>query len=333
MPDAESNRYLIRENMREKPKPSVACRSSAKSLLRRSLCCSALILLAVPAFTIQQPDAEYVKSFEKWKAELATDLKQRWLVLAGLFWLKPGANTFGSANDNAIVLPSGPAHVGNFRLQGEEVSVNLEPGTGAKIGGKSESQAKLDSDLTGHPTVIELGSLRMYVIRRGQRLGIRLKDMNSPAVRNYTGPVFFPLDMTYRVTGTFIPSDGKKTVDVPDVLGDVTPTPIAGEVRFKLKGQDLTLTALGGDAKQGLSFVISDLTSKAETYPGGRFLETDPVSDGKVVLDFNRAYSPPCAVTPYATCPLAPKENRLQVPIPAGEKYDRKHGLHEHKSF
>jgi hypothetical protein len=165
----------------------------------------------------------------------------------------------------------------------------------------------------------------MHVIKRGTRLGIRVKDLNSEAVRKYAGPVFFPLDMTYRVTATFVPSDGKRSVDVPNVLGDVTPTPIPGVVLFKINGQDLTLTALGGDPAKGLSFVISDLTSKTETYPGGRFLDTDPVTDGKVVLDFNRAYSPPCAVTPYATCPLAPKENRLQVAIPAGEKYVRKH--------
>jgi len=115
-------------------------------------------------------------------------------------------------------------------------------------------------------------------------------------------------------------------VDVPNVLGDVTSTPIVGEVHFKLNGQDLTLSALGGEPAKGLSFVMNDLSSKSDTYPGGRFLETDPVKDGKVVLDFNRAYSPPCAVTPYATCPLAPKENRLPIAIPAGEKYDRKHG-------
>jgi len=305
---------------------ALGCRFSANSRLRGFLCCGAILLLVIPAFAISKPDAEYVKSFEKWKAELVADLKERWLVLAGLFWLKPGANTFGSGSDNAIMLPSGPARAGTFQLQGNDVSVKLEPGTGAKIMGKSDTEAKLDSDVTGHPTIIELGSLRMYVIKRGHRLGIRLKDMNSPAVRHYAGPAFFPLDMTYRVTGTFIPSDGKKTVDVPDVLGDVTPTPIAGEVRFSLNGQELALTALGGDAKQGLSFVISDLTRKTETYPGGRFLETGPVSGGRVVLDFNRAYNPPCAVTPYATCPLAPKENRLQVPIRAGEKYDHKHG-------
>ena len=287
-----------------------------------------LALAAMGCFAAQPPDAAYLQSFEKWKAELVDDLKQRWLPLTGLFWLKPGANTFGAADDNAIVLPSGPVHAGIFRLQGEDVSVELLPGVAAKVGDKTDTKAQLQADVTGTPTVIELGALRMHVIKRGTRVGIRVKDLNSEAVRKYAGPVFFPLDMTYRVTATFTPSDGKKSVDVPNVLGDVTPTPISGEVHFKLNGQDLTLTALGGEPAKGLSFVISDLTSKTDTYPGGRFLDTDPVADGKVVLDFNRAYSPPCAVTPYATCPLAPKENRLGVAIPAGEKYDRKHGGH-----
>jgi uncharacterized protein (DUF1684 family) len=292
----------------------------------RKLSIFVLALAATLCPAAQAPDAAYLQSFEKWKAELVDDLKERWLPLAGLFWLKPGANTFGAADDNAIVLPSGPPHAGTFRLQGEDVSVELLPGVAAKIGGKDDTKAKLQADVTGTPTVIELGAVRMHLIKRGARLGIRVKDLNSAAVRNYAGPVFFPLDMTYRVTATFVPSDGKKSVDVPNVLGDVTPTPISGEVHFKLDGQDLVLTALGGEPAKGLSFVIGDLTSKTDTYPGGRFLDTDPVVDGKVVLDFNRAYSPPCAVTPYATCPLAPKENRLAVAIPAGEKYDRKHG-------
>ncbi len=285
-----------------------------------------IVLAATVGAALQPPDAAYLQSFEKWKAELIDDLKQNWLPLAGLCWLKPGANAFGSASDNAIVLPSGPRHAGVFELQGNDVSVELQPGVQAKIGGKSEARANLQADVTGSPTVIELGSLRMHVIKRGKRLGIRVKNLNSEAARNYGGPVFFPLDMSYRVSATFVPSDGKKSVDVPNVLGDVTPTPITGEVHFKLNGQELTLTALGGDPAKGLSFVLSDLTSKTETYPGGRFLDTDSVQDAKVVLDFNRAYSPPCAVTPYATCPLAPKENRLVLAIPAGEKYDHKHG-------
>jgi len=297
-------------------------------MMLRKIAIAILLITASLVAAVEPPDSAYLTSFEKWKAELVDGRKQHWLPLAGLFWLKPGENAFGSANDNAILLPSGPAHAGVFVRQNKDVSVKLQSGVEAKIGGKIATESKLDADVTNNPTIIELGALRMFVIERGDRLGIRVRDLNSAAVRNYAGPVFFPLDMNYRVTATFAPSDGKKTVDVPNVLGDVTPSPVVGEVRFKLNGQDLTLTSFEGDQKEGLSFVISDLTSKTDTYPGGRFLDTDPVADGKVVLDFNRAYSPPCSVTPYATCPLAPKDNHLPVALPVGEKYDRKHGHH-----
>ena len=275
-------------------------------------------------------DAPYQQSFNKWKAELVDDLKQNWLTLVGLYWLKPGTNTFGSDAGNSIVLPSGstPARAGEFELRGKEVSVKVAPGVKATIGGKQESEAALKPDTSGEPTVIELASLQMHVIVRGERIGIRVKDLNSPAVKNYRGPTFFPLDLKYRITAAWVPSDGKKTVDVPDVLGEVTPTPIAGQAKFKLNGQEATLINLGGDPSKGLFFVFTDATGKTDTYPGGRFLQTDPVVNGSVVLDFNRAYNPPCAVTPYATCPLAPKENRLAVAIPAGERYDRKKGGH-----
>lgn len=275
------------------------------------------------------PDPAYVQSFEKWKAEEIEDLKKNWLPLAGLFWLKPGANTFGAASDNAIVFPKGPAHAGEFDVDGKEASVKLLTEAHAKIEGKAATSAKLDPDISGHPTVIEMGSLRFHVIVRGERVGVRLKDLESPAVAKFKGLMFYPLDLNYRVTATWEPSDGKKTIDVPNVLGDVTPVPVAGTVVFKVDGQERRLTALGGDPAKGLSFVFNDLTAKTDTYPGGRFLETDPVTNGTVILDFNRAYNPPCAVTPYATCPLAPKENRLTVAIPAGEKFDKAaHGHH-----
>src|SRR5437879_4566463 len=136
----------------------------------------ALVILTAFSAALYPPDAAYLQSFEKWKAELIDDLKQNWLPLAGLFWLKPGANTFGSANDNAIVLPAGPQHAGVFQLQGDEVSVELQPGVEAEIDGKSEIKAKLQADVSGDPTRIELGSLRMHLIKRGERLGIRVKD-------------------------------------------------------------------------------------------------------------------------------------------------------------
>jgi uncharacterized protein len=273
-------------------------------------------------------DPAYQQSFEKWKGELVDDLKQQWLPLAGLFWLKPGENSFGADSKNAIVFPKGPAHAGSFVLQGKTVTVQFAPGSNATIGGKPVTTAELQPDTTGNPTVVELGNLRLHVIVRGERVGIRLKDLDSDAARQYHGPQFFLLDLSYRVTATWLPSDGKQTVNVPNVLGDVSPTPIAGTAVFKINGQELRLTDLGGDAASGLFFVFSDLTSKTDTYPGGRFLKTDPVTNGTVVLDFNRAYNPPCAVTLYATCPLAPKENRLTIAIPAGEEYDHKHGHH-----
>src|SRR5882672_5481689 len=152
------------------------------------------------------PDAGYQQSFDKWKAELVDDLKENWLPLAGLFWLKPGENTFGTDNSNSIVFPKGPAKAGVFTLQGEQVTVEFLPGAQAKIEGKTMESAKLDPDTSGHRTVVEMGSLRMHVIVRGQRVGIRLKDLNSPAVRSYTGPVFYPINLDYRVTATWVPS-------------------------------------------------------------------------------------------------------------------------------
>jgi uncharacterized protein (DUF1684 family) len=274
-------------------------------------------------------DPAYQQSFDKWKSELVEGLKQEWLPLAGLYWLKPGENSFGTDPKNAIVVPKGPAQAGSFTLQRRSVTARFPAATHAIIAGKPVTECDLRPDTSGNPTTVEIGSLRLHVIVRGERIGIRLKDLESDAVRQYRGPQFFPLDLSYRVTATWLPSDGKQKVDVPNVLGDVTPTTIAGTAVFQIKGQELRLTDLGGDAAEELFFVFNDPTSKSDTYPGGRFLKAGPVANGTVVLDFNRAYNPPCSVTPYATCPLAPKENRLAVAIPAGEQYDHKSGRHE----
>jgi hypothetical protein len=273
--------------------------------------------------SIHAPDEAYSQAFEKWKAEQTADLTENWLPLVGLFWLKPGANTFGSDASNQIVLPKLPAHAGEFDLDGKEVTLKLLSDAKATIGGKPMTAAKLDPDTSEQATYVEMGTLRLHVIVRGDRVGIRIRDSDSAAARNFKGMMFFPLDLNYRVTATWVPGDGKKTVEVPNVLGDVTAQPIPGVATFELNGAELSLTALSGDATKGLFFVFNDLTAKTDTYPGGRFLDTGPIVDGHVVLDFNRAYNPPCAVTPYATCPLAPKENRLAIAIPAGEKFDK----------
>lgn len=288
---------------------------------------SAITLLAAGTLSAgsspSAPDAAYQQSFEKWKNELTEDLKANWLPLAGLFWLRPGVNTFGADPSNAIVFPKGPAHAGEFDLDTRQVTVRFVPDAHATIDGQPAVTARLDPDTSTHPTRVDMGTLRFHVIVRGERVGIRVRDAESTAARNFKGMIFYPLDMNYRLTAKWVPSDGKSTVEVPNVLGDVSEEPVPGVAVFKLNGQELQLTALGGDAKTGFFFVFNDLTAKSDTYPGGRFLDTGPVENGTVVLDFNRAYNPPCAVTPYATCPLAPKENRLAVAITAGEKFDK----------
>jgi uncharacterized protein len=281
-----------------------------------------------PGPSLAPPDAAYIKSFEQWKAKRIESLKQNWLPLAGLFWLSPGVNSFGSAPGNAVVFPKGPAHAGEFDLEGTRVTVKLLPQAHATIAGKPVAAAKLEPDTADHETVVAMQNLRFHVIVRGTRVGIRLKDVDSPAARNFRGLTFFPLDLNYRVTARWEPGDGSNTVDIPDILGDVTHQRLTGTVVFHLNGQELRLRDLSDDPSKGLFIVFNDPTSKTDTYPGGRMLDTDPPVNGSVVLDFNRAYNPPCVVTPYATCPLAPKENRLSMPIPAGEKFDR--AAHNH---
>lgn len=290
-----------------------------------SLIGSALLLSPV-LWAQHSPDPAYRREVERQRAEQLKDLKENWIPLAGLFWLKSGANTFGADAANAIVLPQGtaPAKAGVFELQGETVTVKLNPGTTATIDGQPVTTASLQSDASGKPTILALGRLRMHVIKRQQRIGIRLKDLQSPALRKFHALSYFPINPAYRVEAKWLPQP--TTVDVSDILGDVVATPVKGVAQFTLNGQQLTLTPIGGDPAKGLFFAFSDQTTKTETYPGGRFLDTGPVKNGTVTLDFNTAYNPPCAVTPYATCPRPPKEDRLPVAIPAGEKYDRAHG-------
>lgn len=295
-------------------------RSRMVALVAVVLVAAAVLALRASA---ESPDSSYVQEFEKWKAEQTDDLKTNWLSLAGLFWLKPGTNTFGTDAGNAIVFPKGPVHAGEFVLEGKDVTLRLRPDAKATIAGKPATTARLDPDTSNHATKVEMGSLVFHVIVRGEKVGIRVKDRDSNAARDFRGMMFYPLDLNYRITATWVPSDGHKKVAIPTAIGDVSEQITPGSAQFKVNGADVTLTALGGDPKTGLFFVFNDATAKSDTYPGGRFLDTGAVEDGKIVLDFNRAYNPPCAVTPYATCPLAPKENRLTVAIPAGEKFDR----------
>jgi len=201
----------------------------------------------------------------------------------------------------------GPASYGVFELHGGKVT--FHPASGAPV--------ELKSDTDGPPTELHLETLTMFVIHRGQRYGIRVKDTASGLRSAFTGERWFPVNESYRVTAKFVPYPAGKTITVPNILGEVEQEPCPGYVEFTLNGQRLRLDPVVEDKE--LFFIFHDLTSGKESYPPGRFLYSAMPANGQVELDFNKAINPPCAFTPFATCPLPPKQNRLPVRIEAGE--------------
>lgn len=255
----------------------------------------------------------YRARIEEWRRqrEAALTADGGWLTVTGLFWLHEGANTFGSASSSDMVLPPDPAlgSGGAFLLSNGKVTLRM-----------NGQMRELRLDSPGKPDAVTLGSLTMFVIRRGGKYGIRLKDNNSRLRKEFTGLHYFPVREDYRIRTRLVPDSRK--IPILNVLGQVEDTPSPGYVEFEMHGRKLRLTPVE-ETPHELFFIFRDLTAGQETYASGRFLDTELGKDGEVVLDFNKAYNPPCAFTPYATCPLPPKENRLAVRIEAGElKYE-----------
>jgi uncharacterized protein len=281
------------------------------------------VLLPVVMAGADQPGTAYAREIEQFRQRRNDSLRKNWIVLAGLSWLKPGQNRVGSAQDNDVVLPKGPARLFVFEVNGENVSLRLENGAEVQVDGKPGSGTmKMAADVTGKPTVVAIASLRLTVIERGDKMGVRVKDLENPRLKTFKGTEWFPIDPKLRVEARWVPERGRK-IAITNVLGQTEMTDVPGEAVFTVNGKELHLQPIQEDPDE-LFFIFGDGT-KGETYPGGRFLYTEMPRDGKVVLDFNKAFSPPCAFTPYATCPLAPKENRLPVRIEAGEKYEGHH--------
>ncbi len=281
-----------------------------------------LIPLAIfAAALVPPPDAAYRAGIEEWRRrrEAALTADDGWLTVVGLFWLKHGANSVGADPSSEVTLPAGsaPAKVGVFDLHDGLISFQAAPGVTVTVNGAAATSAALKPDSSGSADIVRLDDLTMFVIERGGRYGIRLKDKKSPLRKAYTGIKYFPPKEEYCVKAKFVPYNPPKTISVPNILGQVDQEPSPGYVVFSLNGQEYRLDPVVEDGS--LFFIFKDLTSGKETYPPGRFLNTPMPENGEVTLDFNKAYNPPCAFTPYATCPLPPDQNKLQVAIEAGE--------------
>lgn len=298
--------------------------------MRRHIAClavAALSLLPLASCDRPAPDPAFLADTDAWHARRIESLRapDGWLTLVGLHALRDGDNTVGAAPDRDVRLPAAaPARLGLLAVHAGGLAFLAEPGADLRVAGGGPVAPgvalPLRSDADGEPTVLETGPLRLHVIRRGARLFLRVKDRDSALRRDFRGVERFPADPRWRVTATLRTAARPLAVPVPDVLGGVSQETAPGVLCFRLAGRDCSLIPTG-EPGGPLFIVFADLTNGASTYGGGRFLSADPPDpSGRVVLDFNRAYNPPCAFTPYATCPLPPEGNALPLRVEAGEK-------------
>lgn len=241
-----------------------------------------------------------------------------WLNLAGLFWLEEGENPFGSDSANKIVLPEFPyANCGTFRLKDGLVTLHPTKSASITINDAAPETRPLLTDREKAPDLISIGSLTMKIIIRGGVPLVRIWDRESPAGRNFTGFHYYPAKPEYRITAKYVRYDPPKPIKVMEAIGTEIDSFLLGQAQFTLNGTDCTLEA--EKSGEELLFNFTDGTSKDTTYGGGRKFYLPKPEGDEIILDFNLTENWPCAYTPYATCPIPSKENRLPIKVEAGE--------------
>ncbi len=282
---------------------------------------SLLFALVATVASAQTYDEAGLKAFraEREKILLADN---GWFTVAGLHFLNPGENTFGSDPLNDIVLEFAdvPKQAGVITMNGNEVTIRAADGQTLTYNGKPVKDGPLRLSGQGRPAdLITYKSTTFFLHFSGPRLAIRVRDQNAPLRRNFSALKWYPVNPAMKVTGRFTPLPSPRVVQAPTILGDLEPFTVPGNVAVTIGGKTANMEAWRSGER--LWFVFRDLTSADVTYPSARFLYTDaPDKDGNVTLDFNRAQNPPCAYNPWTTCPLPPSANKLPVRIEAGEK-------------
>jgi uncharacterized protein (DUF1684 family) len=264
-------------------------------------------------------------SIDAWRAERLGRLTSDtgWLTLSALFWLKEGENSFGRASSNALILEHASLAdaAGSFVLTGQRVRFVARPGAGVTHDGQAVASLDLASDAQGEPTMLASGSLRFFVIERAGNLGVRVRDLDNPRRRNFGGLSYFPVSTEWVCSARFEPYEPAHHLKIMNILGMEVETQSPGAVVFSKDGREWRLdTVLETPGDKELFIMFADSTSGHETYGAGRFLYI-PLPQGQMALvDFNKAFNPPCALNDFATCPLPPAQNRLKLRVDAGEK-------------
>lgn len=267
----------------------------------------------------------YADEIEKWRKARAEEMagEEGWLSLVGLFWLSPGQNRFGSDPSNEIAIPKNkaPKYAGTLWLDKGTVRLEVNPGVVITSEGAAVTSLALKSDADGKPTRLNLGTLSFYVIKRGERLGLRVKDKQNPARFHFAGIQTYPLDPKWRIEARFEAYNPPKQIPIANVLGMVEDQASPGAVVFEVGGKTYRLDAIEEKGASQLFIIFADKTNGQATYGAGRYLYApSPGPDGKLIIDFNKSENPPCAFTSYATCPLPPRQNRLPFSVEAGER-------------
>lgn len=274
--------------------------------------------------TTAAADTTYVTEIDTWHAEREENLQKEnsWLALAGLYWLEPGTNSFGSAEGNDVVFPEGKiaGQAGQFILNGDEVRLQVKDNADIKLKGEQvQQETTVFSPEMEEVPEMSHGSLTWVVIKRGDKYGIRLWDAESDARKNFTSIERYPVQPEWKLEARLEQNALPKQIAITNVLGQTSQEPSPGAVVFTIDGQQYRLDAL--EEGEELFIIFADKTNGSETYGSGRYLYIPkPGADGKTVIDFNKAYNPPCAFTGFATCPLPPKQNFLPIKVTAGEK-------------
>lgn len=283
-----------------------------------------LALMSAGAANGLLTDPSYIKEIEKWRNERLEEINGEtgWNTLVGLFWLNEGKNRFGSDPSNDIILPRhvAPRFAGAVWLGKGTVRLTAKPEAGVTNNGTRVVDLVLRSDADGLPTVLKLGPITMFIIKRGEKFGLRVKDKHHPARLNFHGLSYFPLDVNWRVAAKLEAYVPPKVIPIVNVLGMVDNMTSPGALVFEMNGKEYRLDPVLEKGSKQLFVIFADLTSGKQTYGAGRYLYVDPPDpEGKVIIDFNKAYNPPCAFTKFATCPLPPRQNRLAMRVEAGE--------------
>lgn len=291
-------------------------------------------LVGTPFHAQGQPAASKPRSYpdeiRAWRKQRVERLRADtgWLTVAGLFWLQQGDNAFGCDPQNTIVLPprSAADFAGVFVHHGAATSIRANPGIAMRIGADTVTTRTLKTDAEGAPDVVEMGRLRFFVIRRGGRDAIRMRDLESSGRTHFKGIGNYAIDPKWKIPARFEPYRPPHRIGIASIIGTVDSMTCPGALVFTVGGKEVRLDPVLEEPEATDLFIIfSDATSGQETYGAGRFLYAELPQNGTTVLDFNKAYNPPCAFTEFATCPLPPPQNALPIAVRAGEK---KYGTH-----